>query len=90
MNFEDDELKKIKASHRGVEDAIQLHLNDLGIHGLVTGWTLSIALASNDEAGDEIDSLYTTQSEGLSRWSHIGMLISSLDSIKDYGEQDSY
>lgn len=80
-------MKKLKASHAAIEDAIQGHLNELEIDGLMTGWTVTVSLAHLD-GDDEFDALYNTQSDGLSKWAHIGMLTSSLDSVKEYGLQD--
>lgn len=86
MSTEDDELRRLKASHTAIEDALQAHLNELEIEGLLTGWVL-VASLTHLGGDEDYDALYSSQSDGLSKWSHIGMLMSSLETIKDYGLQ---
>jgi hypothetical protein len=87
MAEESDELKALKASHGKIEEAIQGHLSELGIDGLLTGWVLAVAVTSFD-GDDDFDGLYSTQSDGLSKWTQIGMLVSALDSAKIDGLRD--
>lgn len=82
--YESDAMKAIKTTHGKIEDAIQEHVTALQIDGVLTGWSVVVSLASVQE-DDEFDALYRTQSDGLSKWAHIGMLTSALESEKTQG-----
>lgn len=84
----EDAIKRLKASHGAIEEALQGHMNELEIDGVLTNWVIVAAITAFED-GDELDCLYTTQSDGISKWTHIGMLTSALDSTKRdgvYGE----
>lgn len=84
---EEEELAALKASHGKIDDAIRDHISELGVEGLVTGWFLGASVTTFDE-GEEYDGLYATQSEGLSKWTLIGLATKVLDSAK--GDSDRH
>lgn len=71
--FEAALTKAAKDSHAAVEDAIRQHLTDCGVSGIATGWYL-VAAVTDFAEGTELDGLYTTNSDGLSKWSRVGLL----------------
>lgn len=84
MSDENDDMKRLKASHAAIEDAVREHITELEIDGVLTGWSVVVSIASMQE-DEEYDALYRTQSDGLSKWAHIGMLTSALESEKNQG-----
>lgn len=88
MSVEDSEtFKEIRASHDLIDTAIREHVEKIGIEGIITGWVLTAAITSFDEDAEELDGLYSTQSNGLSKWPMIGMLRIALKSAEEEGFQ---
>lgn len=85
--YTEDELKALKTTHNQIETAIGEHMAALELPGFLTGWIVTATITSLEE-GEEFDGLYQTHSDGLTKWSHIGMLVSALDSAKEGGYSD--
>lgn len=83
---EEEEIKALKASHGKIDDAIREHITELGIEGLVTGWFLGAAVTTFD-GEDDYDGLYATQSDGLSKWTLIGLATMVLQAAKGEGDR---
>lgn len=83
----DDEEAAIdarKKSHDAIDDAIRQHLSDLDIPGICTGWVVVTSISAMEEE-DEFDMMYSTQSDGLTKWAQVGLLTMSLDGAKRDG-----
>jgi hypothetical protein len=76
-DHEDDLVKAAKESHAAIDDAVREHLGNVGITGIGTGWILVVAVTDFDD-GDELDGMLSTNSDGLSKWSKIGLLSTAL------------
>lgn len=86
-NYDHDPESKIKAakkSHDDIDAAICQHVSDLGIDGIVTGWNIVASIASID-GETEFDGMYSSQSNGLSKWSLIGLLRMALKGAEEDG-----
>lgn len=85
---DDDETtqqaRKAKQSHDEIENAICQHIADIGIEGIVTGWTISASIAMM-EGESEFDGMYTTQSNAMSKWQLIGLLVMALRGAQEDG-----
>lgn len=79
-----ESLEALKASHDAIDKAICEHIAELEIDGLVTGWTVVASIASV-EGDHELDGLYSSQSNGLSKWALVGLLTVALESAKTEG-----
>lgn len=88
MTDSEDKVEARKKSHSAIEDAIRQHLADLEIPGILTGWTVSTSISAMED-GEEMDMMYSTQSDGLSKWALVGLLTMSLDGAKRDGYIDT-
>jgi hypothetical protein len=85
----DDEIeaelsKTAKKSHAAIDDAIRQHMTDLGITGVGTGWVLLVSITDFDETG-EVDGIFDTHSDGLSKWAKTGLLSFALSQQNSEG-----
>jgi hypothetical protein len=83
----DNEKAILKATHSAIDDAVRSHIESVGVDGIVTGWTLTASVASVDD-GEEYDGMYTTTSDGLTKWSHVGLLSVALKNAHSDGFLD--
>jgi hypothetical protein len=81
---DESKFEAAKASHDAIDKAICQHISDLGIEGLTTGWTIVASIASV-EGDHELDGMYSSQSNGLSKWALVGLLTVALESAKTEG-----
>lgn len=88
MSDNDDKLNaKARQSHSAIEDAARQHVADLEVRGVVTGWCIAISISAVED-GEEFDMMYSTHSDGLSKWAQVGLLTMSLDGAKRDGYID--
>lgn len=78
------EDKALKESHNLLDDAVRGHVAAVGVEGLVTGWVLVAAVAEYTET-DELDGMWSSTSDGLSKWVHVGLLDMALHNAKRDG-----
>lgn len=84
MSDEQDDEKALKASHNLLDDAVRSHVSKVGVEGLVTGWVLIAAVAEYTET-DELDGMWCSTSDSLSKWVHVGLLDMALHNAKRDG-----
>lgn len=72
-------------THAAIDNSIATHVSNIGLTGLLASWALVGSVVSITEDGEEMETLYQTSSQGISRWQQIGLLSDALDNVKFSG-----
>jgi hypothetical protein len=84
-NENENEQPTRNQTHAAIDNAIATHVNNIGLTGLLASWALVGSVVSITDDGDEMETLYQTSSQGVSRWQQIGLLSDALDNVKFSG-----
>jgi hypothetical protein len=80
-----DEQPTRNQTHAAIDNAIATHVANIGLNGLLASWALVGSVVSITDDGEEMETLYQTSSQGVSRWQQIGLLSDALDNVKYSG-----
>lgn len=84
-NENNDDKPTRNQTHAAIDNAIAAHVQNIGLSGLLASWALVGSVVSITDEGDEMETLYQTSSQGVSRWQQIGLLSDALDNVKYSG-----
>lgn len=71
---EESIIKAARESRNVLDEAVRQHMKDVDVTGLITGWVLIAAVTDFTDEGTETDGMFATNSDGLTKWSRVGLL----------------